>query len=283
MSVDATVGQTVRRHRQSGDVSLRELAARIGVSPATMSAVENGRTAVSVPRLHDIAAALGVDVRDLIGSPEAARSTPPGSASAERAAEAGDWREFSPLPIDPILAAAIRAFVSTGYHGATLRSIAELAEMSIPGVYHHYASKQDLLVRILDITMTDLNWRVERARDEGEDPLSRVALIVEALALYHACRTDLAFIGASEMRSLEPDNYRRIADSRNHVQELLDEQIAAAVDAGGLEVTHARDAGKAITTMCTGLVTWFRTDGTSPPDQIAREYAGFAKRMLGAY
>ncbi|MFD4323619.1 hypothetical protein ACFWQC_03225 [Nocardioides sp. NPDC058538] len=135
---------------------------------------------------------------------------------------------------------------------------------------------------MLDITMADLNWRVEQARDEGDDPLMRVALIVEALALYHACRSDLAFIGASEMRSLEPDNYRRIANLRNHVQELLDEQIAAAIAVGGLKVTHARDAGKAITTMCTGLVTWFHADGTISPTQISREYAGFAMRMLGA-
>jgi AcrR family transcriptional regulator len=160
-----------------------------------------------------------------------------------------------------VLAGAIRAFVATGYHGASMRSIAQFANMSVPGVYHHYHSKQDLLVKILDITMTDLHCRLQRARDEGlqrardegNDPVARVALVVEALALFHIRRSDLSFIGASEMRSLEPRHYRRIARFRDDVQDLLDTEIAAAITADGLAVNHRSDAGKAIATMCTDL------------------------------
>ena len=131
-----------------------------------------------------------------------------------------------------MLAGAIKAFVATGYHGASMRSIAQFANMSVPGVYHHYPSKQDLLVKILDITMMDLLWRLQRARDDGNNPIERVALVVEALALFHTRRSDLSFIGASEMRSLEPHHYRRIARLRNDVQDLLDTEIAAAITAG---------------------------------------------------
>ena len=193
----------------------------------------------------------------------------------------GNWREFAPLPIDPVLAGAIKAFVATGYHGASMRSIAQFANMSVPGVYHHYPSKQDLLVKILDITMMDLRWRLQRARDDGTNPIERVSLVVEALALFHTRRSDLSFIGASEMRSLEPHHYRRIAGLRDDVQHLLDAEIAAAITAGDLAVNHRRDAGKAIVTMCTALVQWFQPDGRTTPEQIAEEYAQFALRLLG--
>ena len=163
-----------------------------------------------------------------------------------------------------MLAGAIKAFVATGYHGASMRSIAQFANMSVPGVYHHYPSKQDLLVKILDITMTDLHWRLQRARNDGNDPVERVALVVEALALFHTRRSDLSFIGASEMRSLEPHHYPRIARFRDDVQDLLDTEIAAAITAGGLAVNHRRDAGKAIATMCTALVQWFAWAITVP-------------------
>jgi len=56
--------------------------------------------------------------------------------------------------------------------------------------------------------MTDLHWRLQRAREDGNDPVERVALVVEALAVFHTRRSDLSFIGASEMRSLEPHHYR---------------------------------------------------------------------------
>jgi hypothetical protein len=42
-----------------------------------------------------------------------------------------------------------------------------------------------LLAKILVITMMDLLWRLQRARDDGNNPIERVALVVEALALFH--------------------------------------------------------------------------------------------------
>ena len=153
--------------------------------------------------------------------------------------------------------------------------------MSVPGVYHHYPSKQDLLVKILDITMMDLLWRLQHARDDGNNPIERIALVVEALALFHTRRSDLSFIGTSEMRSLEPHHYRRIGRLRDEVQHLLDTEIAAAITAGDLAVNYRRDAGKAIATMCTALVQWFQPDGLTTPEQIAKEYAQFALRLLG--
>lgn len=279
----SSAGAAVRRQRLLRGLTLHDLAARVGVSAATLSGIENDRTGMSVERLHQIATALDVPAADLLPDAEPVLAHPaPGTRAARTVeVETGHWRDFAPLPIDGVLAGAIRAFVAVGYHGASMRSIARLANMSVPGLYHHYPSKQGLLVKVFDLTMTDLIWRVEQARDEGTDPVSCVGLVVEALALYHARRNDLAFIGASEMRSLEPGSYRRIARLRNLVQDLLDEQVGAAITQGGLRVTHAADAGKAIATMCTSLAQWFRPDGPTTPEQIAREYSLFALGLLG--
>jgi AcrR family transcriptional regulator len=268
----------VRQLRAARGISVRGLAARVGVSPATISAIENGKTGISVQRLQQIATALAVPAASLVGDSPA---PPPPRSTTPSPLPTATWREFAPLPIDPVLAGAIKAFVATGYHGASMRSIAQFAHMSVPGVYHHYPSKQDLLVKILDITMTDLFWRLQRARDEGTNPVERIALVVEALALFHTRRSDLSFIGASEMRSLQPHHYRRIARFRDDVQDLLDTEIAAAIRAGDLAVHHRRDAGKAIVTMCTALVQWFQSGGRTTPEQIAKEYAQFAVRLLG--
>ena len=273
-------GEAVRQLRVERGVSIRKFAERVRVSPATISAIENGKTGISVQRLHQIAVALGVPAASLVEDSTTSTQLWSATPSSYRL-PTGNWREFAPLPIDPVLAGAIQAFVATGYHGASMRSIAQFANMSVPGVYHHYPSKQDLLVRILDITMTDLLWRVQHARDDGKNPIERVGLVVEALALFHTRRNDLALIGASEMRSLEPSHHRRIAKLRDGVQHLLDTEITAAITAGGLAVNHPRDAGKAIATMCTSLAQWFQPDGRTSPEQIAKEYAQFALRLLG--
>ncbi|UGT54830.1 TetR family transcriptional regulator [Nocardia asteroides] len=274
----AELGARIRRARLAAGLSLRETARRVGVSAATLSAIENGKTGVSIARLRDLAGALGTTTAALLGEPDAPRRTTPHriDAGAERA-----WREFPPLAIDPVLAAAIDSFVETGYHGATMREIAQRAGMSVPGVYHHYRDKQALLVRALDLTMDELHWRVGAARGSADGGRDRVVAVVEALALFHTHRRELAFIGASEMRSLTPGNRRRIAASRNELQYLLDADIDAALTEAGLPTAHAKAAGRAIATMCTSLPQWFRLDGPATPEQIATDYAGFALGLLG--
>ncbi|MBZ4016592.1 TetR family transcriptional regulator [Streptomyces purpurogeneiscleroticus] len=274
------VGPAVRQAREARRLSLRELARRLEVSPATLSAIENGKVDITVGRLHRIADALGTTADRLLrsGGPAA----PAGTAEAEPGGAERDWRVFGPLDIDPVLSAAIGVFVAAGYHGATVREIAARAGMSVPGVYHHYPSKQHLLVATLDRTLSELLWRVRAARREGSTPARRVALVVEALALFHTHRREPAFIGASEMRSLHPANRRRITALRNDVQHILDAEIDAAVREGTFTTPHPRHAARAIATMCTSLPQWFRTDGPSTPEQIAREYAGFALGLLGA-
>lgn len=253
---------------------MRTLAKRVGVSAATMSAIENGHTAVTVDRVWDIAAALDVSVGVLMAPPA------PGAAVLDE--EASDWRTFGPLDFDPVLTGAITAFVTTGYRGASMRTIADHAGLSAPGVYHHYASKQELLVLLLDLTMDDLDRRLGSARAEGSGPLERLALIVEALALFHTLRSDLAFIGASEMRSIEQPDRDRIAARRTGLQHAIDAEVDAALVAGLVTTTMPRETGRAIATMCTSLPQWFSPSGSTSPQEIAKEYAQLALRMVGA-
>ncbi|MEU4837658.1 TetR family transcriptional regulator [Nocardia testacea] len=281
------VGARARQARIAAGLSLRAAARHLAVSPATLSAVENGKTGISIPRVRQLAALLGTTVSWLIGEQDAPasgaarsdvrRDNAPGPDVDPRRA----WREFPPLDIDPVLAAAIDSFVETGYHGATMRSIARRAGMSVPGVYHHYHDKQQLLVRALDLTMDELHWRVRAARREAGPGRARVAYVVEALALFHTHRRELAFIGASEMRSLTEENRLRITSSRDRIQYLLDEDIDAAVRAGNPITGRERIAGRAIATMCTSLPQWFRPDGPATPEQIAAHYADFALGLLG--
>ena len=285
-------GQTIRHLRSAQGISLRELARLIGVSPATLSAIETGGTGLSVSRLQAIATALDTSAAALLAAqPAAEPGTAQEPAAPEKPAAApGDgagpgagaaWRHYPPLDIDPVMAAAIAGFVETGYHGATMRSLAQRAGMSVPGVYHHYRSKQDLLVAVLDLTMADLLERTRAARDEGRTPTERIALIVESLALFHMHRRELAFIGASEMRSLEPANRLRIAALRNDVQHLLDHEIAQAVAEGSLTTASPRVGARAIATMCTSLPQWFNADGPVSAEEIAADYAEFALGLLG--
>lgn len=127
------IHQAIRTARLGAGLSLRRLAHLLDVSPATMSAIETGKTGVSVERVLAIAEALDVDIRTLIGGmrrPSLLRNSTH-RASSPIGGQVS-WRDFPPLALDPVLRAAIESFVATGYHGATMRSLAQRAASAFP-------------------------------------------------------------------------------------------------------------------------------------------------------
>jgi AcrR family transcriptional regulator len=232
-----------------------------------MSAIEHGRTPLTVTRLERIAELLGVSTTSLLRG-----ETPAGAHTAD---EPADWRHYDDPDLGPILQAALRLFVRTGFHATSMREIAAEAGVSVAGIYHHHAGKQEILAKLLEATMAEIGWRVRAARDGGTGPEDAFARMVESLALFHALRGDLAFLGATEMRGLAEPDLTRITAMRDEVQHLLDAQAARAFP--GAEI---RTACRAIATMCTSLPSWFRLDGPMSADQVAKEYSRYALAML---
>lgn len=277
----SALGRKIKTLRIQRQWSVRQLAELVSVSPATISAIENARTGVSVRRLLVLAEAFETDPASLLEPGLISSTLRDESQCTVECSSNAQWRHFGPLDVDSIQSAAISCFVEVGYHGSTTRGIAERAQISVAGLYHHYASKQTLLVRILDMTMDELEWRASAARSSSDRAIVRVAALVEALALFHVLRRDLAFIGASEMRSLEPHHRDRIAERRSALQQMLDAEILEAIRSGDASTTMASEVGRAIATMCTSLPQWFNNDGPTSPEDIAAEYAALAVRMIG--
>jgi AcrR family transcriptional regulator len=148
--------------------------------------------------------------------------------------------------------------------------------MSVPGLYNYFQSKQEMLVAILDITMEDLSRRSHLALAEGRDPVERFSLLVECLALFHTHRRELAFVGASEMRSLDPGPRARIAATRTAQQRMIDKEVEDGVRSGSFRTTRPKQASRAVVMMCTGLAQWYHADGPDSAESVAMQYVEFA-------
>lgn len=281
----SSLGERVRQLRRRRGLTLRETADRLGVSAATLSAIENGRTGLTVARLELLAEVLRAPVTSLLSGD--GQDGASGSVAAEVATNVpatdegpqyggGAWRLYPALDLGPVLTAALESILDTGYHGASIRDVARRAGMSVPGLYHHYASKQDMLAAVLDFTMRDVLARSKAALAEGETAGDRFCLLVECLTLYHSHRRELAFVGSSELRRLEPGNRTYIVAMRNQVQSLVDEQVDAAVKDGTFRANSPHLAARAVVTMCTAVAAWYRAGGPVPPEELAEQYVGFA-------
>lgn len=289
---EAGGGAQLRAARQRRGRTLRTLARELGVSPATLSQLENDRTRLSVERLSRAANALDTTVADILAGPEvgppaqpdvpALQALPaiPTEPTEPPTLPSRHWRDYPPLDFDTVLGAALEEFVQSGYHGTSVRDIAGRCGLSVSGIYHYYRSKQEMLTTLLRTTMRELLWRSESARREGDTAPESFCRLIEHLALFHTYRRELGFIGATEMRSLAPENRDEIAEMRHTQQRLVDAEVEKAVADGDFRTPHPHEAARAIVTMCTALPTWYSPGGALTPERIAQQYVDFALDVL---
>ncbi|MEV6833129.1 TetR/AcrR family transcriptional regulator [Streptomyces sp. NPDC051133] len=199
-------------------------------------------------------------------------------------ADAGaDWRAYPGSGLPPVLMSALACFKEHGYHGTTVREVAARAELSVPGLYHHYPAKQDLLVAIVSYAMDDLWDRSTAALEEaGADVQRRLDLLVECLVLFHAYRRDLAFIAYSEIRSLTGEVRATYIGARDRQQRLMDQVLKDGVARKAFTTDYPREVSRAIVTMCTGVSQWYRPEGEYTPQQLAERYCVMTRMMVGA-
>src|SRR5579859_3315423 len=79
---------------------------------------------------------------------------------------------------DKVLAAAVQLFAEYGYHAASMRDIARMAGIQAASIYYHYASKQALLVEIMETYMLQLNAALEHILREEHEPQQRLSAAV---------------------------------------------------------------------------------------------------------
>ncbi|MGV8873241.1 MAG: TetR/AcrR family transcriptional regulator [Rhodococcus sp. (in: high G+C Gram-positive bacteria)] len=194
-----------------------------------------------------------------------------------------NWRMYEGPSLSPALASALNMFVEQGYHGTSVRQIAAGAGLSVPGLYHHFPSKQALLVGIMDASMDELLDRSRAAEaGAGASPTDRFDAVVESLLLFHIHRRDAAFVCSTEIRSLSPANRDAYIAKRDDEQRLLDAIVADGVESDLFDSPHPRDASRAVTTMCVGVATWYRPDGPLSPEDLVAVYLDIAQRTVGA-
>ena len=193
-----------------------------------------------------------------------------------------NWRDFSEPTVAPLLQTALTEFVKQGYHGTSIRALALGAGMSVAGLYHHYPSKQDILVQIMELAMEDLFHRSTGALAEAGDSIEdQFRLHIECLVLFHAYRSDLAFVAANEIRALAPEARLRHIEARDRQQAILWAIVTAGVEEGLFDAQFPRESTRAIVTMCTGVAQWYRFGGSLTPEQLADRYVTIAASTVG--
>lgn len=180
-----------------------------------------------------------------------------------------------------ILTAALKRFAEQGYHGSSVREIAAAAGFSVPGVYHYYSSKQEILQELLTAGMNELLARSAAAINEaGASPQEQFDAVVEALLLFHMHRRDLAFVASTEIRSLSAEYRTQYIAQRDQQQRMVDEIIVRGVAEEEFGCEFPLDASRVVTSMCVAVSSWYRPSGPLTPAELVLRFQQIARDIV---
>lgn len=267
-AADTSVGRIVRVARNAQGATLEQVSEKIGVSPATLSLIERDKVSVTRDRLVHIADALGCDVETL-GVHLLGDGDGEGQGEGER---------------PRVLDAAIDCFAARGYHGTSMREIAHAGKMSVAGVYHHYASKQQMLFSVLEPAMIELRAMLAATRDAipADQPDARFAAMIEVLADFHIRRKKIAFLGLSELRSLESPYLEQIVAIRRDNQNMVNDEARAAARQGVFTTPDPTFASRMTVMTAISLSRWYDPTGPVTPAQAIANTVAYATAMMKA-
>jgi AcrR family transcriptional regulator len=173
--------------------------------------------------------------------------------------------------------AALACFAARGYEATTMTDIGAAVGIRGPSLYKHVAAKQDLLVALMTSTMDALISRHAEALDGVADPVERLRRAVDAHVRFHARHRLEAFVGASEMRSLEEPHRTAVMAKRAEYERGFRTLIAD----GPFAVGSVRLASYAVLDLGMGLATWYREEGELSEDEVVAQQVQFALRLVG--
>ena len=172
-----------------------------------------------------------------------------------------------------ILAAAVQLFAQYGYHAATMRDIARISGIQAASIYYHYASKQALLVEIMDTHMRNLNANLQRIARESASIEQRLHEAVANHIRLHTTFKAEFFIIDTEIRALEDEQRGAILALRDQYEILLQGLLREGIEQGIIRQVDIKIASYALIAMCTEVATWFRPDGRLSVQQVIDIYS----------
>jgi AcrR family transcriptional regulator len=178
---------------------------------------------------------------------------------------------------EAVLDAAAALFLEHGFHGTSVDDLGAAAGISGPGLYRHFASKDALLMAVLDRLWAQLRPALDRV---GElPPEDAIDLLLEAHLDLALGQPDAVVLLIRELRHL-PDDYR--ARSRRNHRRYVD-AWASAIHAAHPEIDL--ETARSVTLAVHGLIDsaalrpLVLTDG--PPRGDQRALLGrLARRVL---
>ena len=182
---------------------------------------------------------------------------------------------------------ALVLFADRGYHGVSVREIAQACGIKASSIYAHVPSKERLLY---DLILMAHEEHRDGLRDAllsaGADPVDQLRALTSAHVRYHAEYATLAMVGNNELHALSEDSASEIQTIRSADLQLFTDVIERGVKLGVFQSPDPFLATAMVGSAGIRVAAWFVAQQTYTggriytADEVADAYSEFALKIV---
>jgi TetR/AcrR family transcriptional regulator, cholesterol catabolism regulator len=172
-----------------------------------------------------------------------------------------------------ILEVAAQLIQQKGYHAASMQDIARAVNLQKASLYYHFATKQEILLALLDQA---LDLLIERISAVARMDVPADEKMKRSMRAYLECLEEnsaLAAVLLLEHRSLAPELHDRHIPRRDRFENIWRDMIREGLASG---IFHDRDpamTARALLGVMNWTITWFRRDGSWSMGEVSDHFS----------
>lgn len=151
-----------------------------------------------------------------------------------------------------ILNAAIKIFSERGYKGASMRMIAEAADISLGGLYLYFRNKEDLYATLIKNRLDDLTEGTKEALKDVHDPEEAISTFISMRVKYARKHREMILVLGREQALTFGLKAKRkfFRDQRRIIEEIVQRGITL----GSFRSCNAKEVAKIVISMLRGFI-----------------------------
>ncbi|MSQ70799.1 MAG: TetR/AcrR family transcriptional regulator [Betaproteobacteria bacterium] len=198
-------------------------------------------------------------------------------SAVQTAAISGRVAEFSTRKFELIEGAA-EVFARAGYHGCSMRDVAERIGIRQSSIYHHFRSKDEILEAICSYGGEMFLRNIETIRRGQGTPLEKIEAVIRAHVTPYVLRQHYAHSFVFMRRHLTGKGKVAVSRLSRAYERELEELLREGMNSGVLDPQiDARMATLALLGLCNSVSFWA---GREPGVSIDRVAQSFSRALI---
>lgn len=181
-----------------------------------------------------------------------------------------------------ILDKAGMLFWQKGYHGTSMRDIADACDCKAANIYNYFQGKEDILFEVIkDITEQAVNSVRHLEDDDTTSPLDQLRSFIDNhLSVLVQMKKSSVLISDTGLQNLTRDHRKVIIELRDSYDRIMSKVISRGIESGDFAVKDVKVIVYLISSIIIRTTIWFSPKGRLSANEVADMIFNFAYKGI---